>query len=73
MALATPSFQETLQPITSTLGARLHMLQAQDPASERNIDEAGVQQALRQASPEASGALIMYTSGTTGRPKGGSL
>ena len=69
VALAAPSFRDTLHPIASTVGAQLHILQSRQPGRSEQ-DDSSLQQQLSGASPDESGALIMYTSGTTGRPKG---
>ena len=67
--LATPQYANTLNPLASSAGCALRVLQG---SSSNKPDELAQQQFEDTASrlEDSQGALMLFTSGTTGRPKG---
>ena len=69
IVLAHPEFAEVLGPVAAACGARLITTSAALGTASRAPLAVGDRESLR-AADEARRAMIVYTSGTTGRPKG---
>ena len=73
VALVSHGFREALQPVAAASGAHLHVLTEEassESSSQHEHAQQAVQRALRMQQRDEQGALILFTSGTTGRPKG---
>jgi long-subunit acyl-CoA synthetase (AMP-forming) len=79
--LCTPNHMDSLQPLAAAAGVQLHVLEEADPhrdggghpLGERSPSHASssrVAYNVRDTWAKDAGCLMVYTSGTTGRPKG---
>ena len=73
VALVSRGFREALQPSAAASGAHLHILgdaASSESSSQQERAHQVLQRELGSQQRDEQGALILFTSGTTGRPKG---
>lgn len=76
LVVAPQEAASVMEEVTHTCGSKLLLLDPSDFPGEpvgtliRDQNQEAPQTSLPSAAPDHRGALIMYTSGTTGRPKG---
>lgn len=71
LILTTPEFEERLRPVADKLKKPLEVIETQNLITKEQLDEdALISQIPNGSFYKKSPALIMYTSGTTSKPKG---
>ena len=72
-ALVAPSLADALRPVSAACGAHMHLLPdvaADSSAAQQEQGQRELRRLMDATQHSDQGALILYTSGTTGRPKG---